>query len=183
MRFRFNERKAAQAAAHLLQLRGGPMHYLKLIKLLYLADRRVLAERGRLITGDRLVSMDRGPVLSRVLDLITEDQPAASPWREYISAPSSFEVALMQADPDLDELSRYELRILDAIFEEFGHMNRWNLVGLTHELPEWINPDGSSVPIAPETILREEGWDPSAIRDAAHDADDTYLMDLRAGGS
>ena len=36
---RFNEVKATQAAARLLRNRGGRMKYLKLIKLLYLADR------------------------------------------------------------------------------------------------------------------------------------------------
>jgi uncharacterized phage-associated protein len=183
MRFRFNERKAAQAAAHLLKRRGGRMHHLKLIKLLYLADRHVLAEQGRLITGDRLVSMDRGPVLSRVLDLITEDQQTAGAWREYVSPPSEFQVGLIQSNPEADELSQYELRVLDATFDEFGYMNRWDLVGLTHDLPEWVNPNGSPVPIEPETILREEGWDPAAVRNAAHDAEDTYLIDLRAGVS
>jgi hypothetical protein len=33
----FNERKATEAAAYLLKLRGGRMSYMKLIKLLYLA--------------------------------------------------------------------------------------------------------------------------------------------------
>jgi hypothetical protein len=35
MPLRFNELKATQAAARLLELRGGSMSYLKLIKLLY----------------------------------------------------------------------------------------------------------------------------------------------------
>ncbi len=54
---RFNERKATQAAAYLLQMRGGTMSYMKLIKLLYLADRAALVRFGRPITTDRYVSM------------------------------------------------------------------------------------------------------------------------------
>ena len=69
---RFNERKATQAAAFLLKIRGGRMSYLKLIKLLYLADRAALARWGRPITTDRHVSMNHGPVLSRVLDLVND---------------------------------------------------------------------------------------------------------------
>ena len=46
MKFVFDERKAAQAAAHLLHRHGGPMPYIKLIKLLYLADRRGLRRDG-----------------------------------------------------------------------------------------------------------------------------------------
>ena len=75
MEFVFNDRKTAQAAAWLLDRQEGRMPYLKLIKLLYLADRQSLIESGYPITGDRLVSMDRGPVLSRVLDL-NQTRPA-----------------------------------------------------------------------------------------------------------
>ena len=84
MRLPFNEKKATQAAAYLLRLRGGRMSYMKLIKLLYLADRISLNRRGRPITTDRYVSMDRGPVLSRTLNLITEERDPAAPsfWAE-----------------------------------------------------------------------------------------------------
>ena len=42
--------------------------YIKLIKLLYLADRAALIETGSPITGDRYVSMKFGPVLSNVFE-------------------------------------------------------------------------------------------------------------------
>ena len=73
-RLPFNEKKATQAAAHLLKLRGGKMSYMKLIKLLYLADREAILAWGRPITTDGYASMDRGPVLSRVLDLATDGE-------------------------------------------------------------------------------------------------------------
>jgi hypothetical protein len=57
VRFRFNERKAAQAAAYLLAKRGGRMDYRKLLALLYLADRQKLVERGHTITGDAFVNV------------------------------------------------------------------------------------------------------------------------------
>src|SRR4029077_8119875 len=74
MKLRFNEAKAAQAAARLLKLRGGRMSFLKLIKLLYVVDREALLGGGRPVTTDQYVSMDKGPVLSKIYDLIT-DQP------------------------------------------------------------------------------------------------------------
>ena len=61
----FNERKAAQAAAWLLFRAGGTMPLLKLMKLLYLAERRSLELHAEPLIGDRLVSMQHGPVLSR----------------------------------------------------------------------------------------------------------------------
>ena len=66
----FNERKAAQAAAYLLCKAGGSLNVLKLVKLMYLAERESLRRYGETITGDALVSMRNGPVLSATLDHI-----------------------------------------------------------------------------------------------------------------
>ena len=94
IKMRFNEVKATQAAARILRNRGGRMSYMKLIKLLYLADREALARWGRNITTDNYVSMPHGPVLSHVLDLIT-DQPnpflAETFWARHISEPERYE--------------------------------------------------------------------------------------------
>lgn len=157
-RIRFNERKATQAAAHLLRLRGGRMSYLKLIKLLYLADREALLRWGRPISTDRYVSMDRGPVLSRVLDLATDgDAPGApSIWAASITAPGNYEVEL-KADAGDDELSEAEIEILDAIFAQHGRKSRWDLVALTHALPEWIDPRGGAIAISYRDILKAGG--------------------------
>jgi uncharacterized phage-associated protein len=84
MRLRFNEAKATQAAARLLRNRGGTMSYMKLIKLLYLADREALASWGRPITTGNYVSMDKGPVLSHVLDRINEGPSPDEP--SYVGA-------------------------------------------------------------------------------------------------
>lgn len=155
---RFNERKATQAAAYILRLRGGRMSYLKLIKLLYLADREALLRWGRPISTDRYVSMDRGPVLSRVLDLATDgDVPGApSIWAASIAAPGNYEVELT-ADAGDDELSEAEIEILDGIFAEHGRKSRWDLVALTHALPEWIDPRGGAIAIAYGDILKAGG--------------------------
>ena len=72
MRLRFDEKKATQAASGFLVLSGGKLNYLKLIKLLYLLDRATLLAWGRTVTGDHYYSMKHGPVLSEVLDLITD---------------------------------------------------------------------------------------------------------------
>jgi uncharacterized phage-associated protein len=50
------------------------MSFLKLIKLMYLADRRALLEQGRSITFDRYVSMDHGAVLSQTYNLIVSEE-------------------------------------------------------------------------------------------------------------
>lgn len=137
------------------------MSYLKLLKLMYLADRRALLEHGRPITFDRYVSMDHGPVLSQTYNLIVaEEAPDAhSYWREFVSEPlPGYEVALRKEAPT-GELSVEQLGLLERIFAEYGELGRWELVRVTHTLPEWEDPHGSSVPIALRDILRAGGME------------------------
>jgi uncharacterized phage-associated protein len=154
-RLRFNEAKATEAATRLLAARGGTMHYLKLIKLLYFADREALLRWGRPITTDRYVSMDNGPVVSHIYNLIAEEQEPGSEscWRHYISEPKNYQVTLLRRKLS-DELSKAEEDLLDEIFEKFGTKNRWELVRIAHSLPEWCNPQGSAIPIEYSDIFK-----------------------------
>jgi uncharacterized phage-associated protein len=172
----FNQAKATQAAARLLKLRGGRMSYMKLIKLLYLADREALARWGRSITTDCYVAMPHGPVLSQILDLINE-QPdptmTESTWSRYISEPEHYEVSLKQSDVPGDLLSEAEDQLLDDIFGKFGHLTRWQIRDLAHSLPEWHDPEGGAVPITVADILKAQHKTPEEIS-----AVESELVDL-----
>lgn len=158
MKLRFNEAKATQVAALLLRLRNndGRMNYLKLLKLMYLVDREALSRWGRPVSTDHHVSMDKGPVLSRVYNLITEEQWQPSVWSKHIAQQPGYEV-LLTVDPGSDELSRAEEALIQEVFEAHGHKNRWALVNELHELPEWQNPHGSMIPIEIREILQAVG--------------------------
>jgi|SRR2546426_4335491 len=175
MRLLFNPRKAAQAAAYLVKSKGGTINVLSLVKLLYLADRVALVESGYTITGDKMVSMPHGTVLSRVLDSIDWESGDDDPWRGYISERTDNAVSLADPTPEFDELSQYETEVLDRIIKEYGHLTPSQLRRLTHELPEYQDPDGSSLPIEPVTILRAVGKSEAEIRDATQDAEAFYL--------
>jgi uncharacterized phage-associated protein len=179
VRFPFKQRKAAQAAAYILMKHADRLNYLKLIKLLYLADREALIRRGKPITGARMVSMPYGPVLSDILNLINlgrrYEEPC--PWLEYISAPEGYDVKRVNLDTEFDELSNHERQILDDIDSVFGRMNRWSLVDWTHELPEWQDPRGSSLPIDPADILRAEGRSEQDIQRIAENAAQAMLLE------
>ncbi len=156
IRFKFNEKKTTQAVALFLEKNGGKMNYMKLIKLLYLADRGALTHWERPITGDAYVSMPRGPVLSTVLDIINnENYPNIRPyWFKYISTPKDHEINLEEM-PELDALSKREIELIDELYEEFKDFNQWEMVDLCHEiLPEWEEVKDTSKPIEIETILR-----------------------------
>jgi uncharacterized phage-associated protein len=183
MRFEFRERKAAQAAAFLLSLNRGRMNYMKLIKLMYLADRQSLIETGQPITGDRMVSMPNGPVLSMVLDAVNSGKRfySRNTWHEYISTPEKYAVRLNKNTPneaDYDELSPHNIGVLRQIFAAFGKMTPWALVRYTHTLPEWINPRGSSRAIDPATILRESGKSDTEIERVAQRAEANAFLEL-----
>lgn len=175
MRFVFDERRAAQAAARLLDRHDGTMPFLKLVKLLYLADRAALVEGGHPITGDRFVSMRFGPVLSRVLDLIRDDCPAEdSVWHGYV-ARKRFDACLV-GPADNEWLSERNMGILDGVFDTFGCLKEWDVVARTHALPEWKDPGDSAIPIEPEDVLRYSGYSEKSIGYVAEQAEAAYSL-------
>ena len=180
IRFVFNPRKTTQAAAFLLKLHGGRMPYMVLIKLLYLADREALIKSGTPITGDTLFSMKNGPILSHVLNWINsgQDPKEFSPWFEFVSEPDADkQVSLKVPFSEGDELSQFHQNILEQVHKNFGNMDRWALVDLLHKiLPEWRDPDESSLPIAPEDILRAEKKSEEYIERLAKEAHEDQLL-------
>jgi len=154
--------KITQAAAYLVQKRGqGHMSYMKLIKLLYLADRESLFKRGRPITFDKFVSMPYGMVLSGTLNLINGEEPGAY-WNDVFEPFGDREIRLKKTS-ETGKLSKAELAVLDAIFETFGSKSRWELVDYVHTLPEWIDPNGSSIPVEVSDVLKFGSRTPAEI--------------------
>jgi hypothetical protein len=153
---RFDEPKTTQMAALLLKLRGTRrMHYLKLMKLMYLIDRESLLRWGWSMTGDKYVSMEHGLVLSNTLNLITQERFGRSYWKEFISAPlGDYEVQAVK-DPNDDELSQAEIELINEVYGKFGHWNRWRLRDYTHDLPEYIETE-SSIPVAYASVMKGE---------------------------
>ncbi|MFZ3160695.1 MAG: Panacea domain-containing protein [Rhodoferax sp.] len=163
----FNERKTAQAAALLLFRAGGQLPLIKLMKLLYLAERQSLKQYGEPISGDKLVSMDNGPVLSKTLDYINGAVLSCDGgWDTWVSDRADHMVALRDAsmirspEQDLLALSDSDIEVLDAVWAEFGHWDRWALVSYTHDkLPEWQDPHGSALPISYTSLFSALGYD------------------------
>jgi uncharacterized phage-associated protein len=143
----FVESKATEAAAFLLSRSGQAMNYMKLIKLLYLADREALIRWGWPISTDRYVSMKHGPVLSNVLDLINFGSLSekTGSWSSLISNPSGYDVSLEReiSEEDFEELSVAERKLLEEIWGKYGGLDEWELVDLLHDVGEWQDPHGT----------------------------------------
>ena len=139
------------------------------VKLLYRADRESLIETGSPITGDRFVSMKYGPVLSRILDLVKETDPAEdSIWHSYVAL-RRYDAVLVGA-AESERLSEYEEGVLYGIFESLGREKEWDVVARTHALPEWTDPGRRATFIEPADILRYAGYSEDEVQAAAEQA-------------
>ena len=155
IQFDLNINKATQAASYLLLKGGKRMNYMKLLKLLYLLDKEALIRWKKTVTGDKLYSFDNGLAGSGLMDFLRK-RIETPYWSKYIKNLYGYDVILVEA-PDFDELSKRELKLLDEIFEEHGSKDEWELSKYTHQLPEYENPHGSSIPVTFEKLLRNAG--------------------------
>ena len=80
------------------------------------------------------------------------------------------------------KLSDRERKILDEVFEEFGHMNRWKIVEITHGYPEWADPEKeelNAIPIPPRDILKAGNKSEEEISDfEKRQAEKSYLESI-----
>ena len=184
IRFDFNEGKATAAAAVLLKKRSRRrMPYLRLMKLLYIAERESLRRRGCPIVGDYYVSMKHGPVLSSVLTLIKADARDLGKmdlWFRHIKT-VGYDVELVE-EPCVEVLSESELEILEKVFRRYRHLGRWAIRDLTHTFPEWRNPGESCLPIRPEQILRAVGKTDEEILEIAEEVETSSRVDALIRG-
>ena len=134
---------------------------LKLVKLLYLADREFLNRYDALILNDNYVSMDHGPVSSRTLNYINGGYRDMSHWNEFVRDREDNNISVRTESlgvEDLDELSRAELSVLNDVWFEHGNKTAWQLRNWTHQhCAEWTDPQGSSSPISYRTLFEALG--------------------------
>ena len=157
--FRFKFERSLQAAAYFVRLAGGEMHYIHLLKLLYIADREYLAKYGEMITGDQVFAMKHGPVLSNILNLIKGKVPRSDEWARHLQTlPESHRIRLID-DPRTGSLCRASRELMDDVFDRYGSMPRFQLRDLTHQFPEWkaYYTKKTSTAIPWEEILRLQG--------------------------
>jgi uncharacterized phage-associated protein len=156
----FNEKKAAQVAAFFLIRAKTGLSILKLMKLMYLAERRSFESYGEGLVGDRLVSMPHGPVLSITHNYMNGELTSTpGGWDSWIADRAEHALSLNDAKracsvDDLLELSDADIQVLDATWQQFGTLTGWELREYTHaHCPEWQDPDGSMIPMKPEDLF------------------------------
>ncbi len=101
---------------------------LKLVKLIWLADRWHLNQYGRKITKADYYAMPFGPVASQILDLLNKNE-------DSIKRFGNNQVALAQADEKY--LSATDREILTKVWDGLNSSNQLDLVDFSHQFPEW----------------------------------------------
>ena len=159
--FRFDFEKTLQASGVLLGLEGGRMGRVRLLKLLYISDRELLAETGRTITGDQAVAMKLGPVLIRTYDLTEGEGCLVDDWRRFLG--SEGHTVILRDDPGRGELSKREIEKLAEVATRYpgtdAEEGDWILSNITHEFEEWSKnyEEGTSRPIPWRDVLEAQG--------------------------
>jgi uncharacterized phage-associated protein len=137
----FDHKKATQAINFFARKEGLKIDKLKLIKLVYLADRFHLRRYGRPITNDAYIAMPLGPVGSSVKDIAEFSDFLDETERKYASsylAQGGIENTVVSvADVDNNVFSKSELEALNFVYKEFGNKSTSFLVDVVHKYPDW----------------------------------------------
>lgn len=144
----FNLKKNIQIIAYILSKNDNKINYTKLIKLLYLADRKSLELYNYPITGDIYFSMPQGPVLSKILDFIKQNsfipKPDKEEWNTYFEIPYNDKhylkiknsalplLADLLSDNNM-ELSDANIEILDEIDKTYKDKNYSEVINVIHD--------------------------------------------------
>ncbi len=176
----FRGDKAAQIAVLLLKKEGGLINYTKLIKLMYVIERESILRWGSPTIGDDCYSLPNGPILSHTLDCIsgtTYSDHVNEVWDKYIVNIGKYDVGLSPEGKDLPELnclSRAELKLVDEVYEKLGNKDYKELIKWSHDpnnIPEWENPRSSRLPISFRAILEKGGYSPDAVKHTLEEFD------------
>jgi uncharacterized phage-associated protein len=142
VKFDFDADKAIAVITLFASSRLPEMTKGKLCKLLFLADHLHLVRYGRPITGDWFAALPHGPVPSETLDaldvvesrLVAPNQLAAR-LAAVLSVDYRYEYPRLSATAavEIDSLSRSDLKVINQIVLEYGHLTFRQLRALTHE--------------------------------------------------
>jgi uncharacterized phage-associated protein len=162
IQFQFEQDKAIQTMAYLVG-RLESVDKVKLMKLVYLADKRHFLRAGYPITGDRPCALPYGPIPSATMDVL-DGNVWPDPQAAYQFLHVDDNKVTLKCDPGSHLLSADEKATLDEVLGQYAHTDAWQLVNETHELPEYKEAMGiaaargsKAAPIPYESILKYAG--------------------------
>jgi uncharacterized phage-associated protein len=159
MELSFDIKKAMASVAFLAERSGGQLDMFLGLKSLYIADRQALIQTGKTITGDSFRSLPKGPVLLTVYKLFkgSAEPELQKQWDACFTERMNHSIK-MKCAVSVDSLSDRDKEFLSIAQDEVNSMAPWDVADWLHKTcPEWEDPQGNSLPLPPEKILRAAG--------------------------
>jgi uncharacterized phage-associated protein len=148
-------------------LAGDAMDYVKLLKLVYLADRESLSRYNIPISYDDYQPLKRGPVPDDIHQVLERREHTSSGWNGIIDVigenkADRYVSTLIEEDEAVSSLSDASIAILENVFKTHRSKSRQDIILYTHEnCPEWDKADKRSAKrLTYENILVELGRSP-----------------------
>ena len=161
----FNENKTINAVLYVVS-KIDRKDFHKIFKVLYFADRNHFADYGRPITGDNYIKMDDGPVPSNLYDIFKTVRGDGyykdinGKFSKFFSVQHGCFIK-SNSEPNLNQLSKTDLRYLDLSIEENGNLDYPTIREKSHDYA-W-NSASLGRGLSFENILREKGIDDEYI--------------------
>lgn len=131
----FKEETAINALLYILAKLGGRCDIHKVSKIFYFADREHLSRYGRTITGDMYISMQYGPVPSKINDIMKAVR--GDSYFEYNTDKFRFVnryIIELISESDTDFLSQSDIECLDYSIELCRYKSFDELTSFSHGL-------------------------------------------------
>jgi uncharacterized phage-associated protein len=129
---------------------GASIDKLKLIKLIYLAEREFISRYAMPMLFDEYYSLPHGPICSSTLNAINGETADTEAWAKLIALSGSKDVSAVHAvsRDDLDEISDAEWEVLLYTWHSFGHLTASQIRNYTHKnCPEYVEVERGRLPI------------------------------------
>lgn len=158
-----NIRKLAEMVNYLVGKYNNRLNYLKLIKLLYIANKEAWKKWDVGLTNDDPVSMPKGPVFSNLYNFIMNkhvNKKDQNYWNRFFFT-DKFDLITIGKNGQLPtgELSRREWHILDHVDSKYHNVSWESMINHVHDknkFPE-VEETNSSEPISLKDILYSVG--------------------------
>lgn len=160
MQVQFDKEKSLNALLYVAN-RVQRKDFHKIFKIIYFADRQHLADWGRPITGDTYISMESGPVPSRLYDMLKIVRgdsylPDMEGLGKYFQVENWMYVHPLQ-DADLNKLSASEQEAMSEAIEKYATLSYDEIKEKSHDVAWRCTARDFS--ISWDNIAREAGLD------------------------
>lgn len=175
---KYNEEKATQVAALLLEQSNCRMGLLKFMKIMYDIEREALERWSSPMTFDSMCSMKAGQVLSNTYDN-TKPENTRVFWDEYMDTASSRKSITLKKNCPTGKLCRAEIDLIKEIYNRDKDKTSTQLSNEHHRYPEYVKTTGPSIPTDYTKLLKALGKTQEQISSFKNDMrSEAYLAEL-----